>query len=132
MENIKRRRFLGIAAIITVLNGISYALVPAALLPTYGIAPAPGAVFGFRLLGAALLTFGVILWMQRLSKEWTALRGLLIGASVGNIVGVIVSVWATVTGVMNGGGWLFVLTYGILLLGYLYFLWEGERHGSSA
>ena len=130
MEDIKLRRFLGIAAIITVLNGVSYTLVPGALLPSYGIEPTAGAALGFRFLGAALLTFGLILWFLRLTHDWTAQRGLLIGASVGNIVGVIISLWATLTGVMNSAGWLFVVTYGVLLLGYLYFLWAGS--GKSA
>jgi len=127
MEDIKLRRFLGIAAIVTVLNGIGYVLAPRALLPTYGITPDAGAVLGFRLLGAALLAFGLILWFLRLSRDWTAQRGLLIGATVGNTVGVVVSLWATLHGVMNGSGWLFVITYAIFLIGYVYFLWVGMQ-----
>jgi hypothetical protein len=122
-ENIRLKRFLALAAIITLINGVLYTLVPGALLPNYGIQVTSGAVLGFRLFGAALLTFGVILWFLRDSREWTARRGLLIGASVGNIVGLIVAAWATINGVMNGAGWLFVVTYGLLLLGYLWSLW---------
>jgi drug/metabolite transporter (DMT)-like permease len=132
MENIKRRRFLGLAAIITVFNGVCYTLAPRILLPNYGIEPNAGAVLGFRFLGAGLLTFGLILWFQRGSREWLALRGLLIGASVGNIVGLIISLQATLTGVMNGSGWLFVVTYAVLLIGYVYFLWEGARGPAAA
>jgi hypothetical protein len=126
-ENRKLKQFLAIAGIITLINGVSYTLVPGALLPNYAVAVTPGVELGFRLFGAALLTFGLILWLQRDSREWTALRGLLIGASVGNIAGLIVSAWATVKGVMNGAGWLFVFTYAILLLGYLYSLWALSR-----
>jgi len=123
----KLKRFLAIAAIVTVLNGISYALVPNSLLPMYGIEPSAGAVLGFRLLGAALLTFGLVLWFVRESHDWTALRGVLLGAAVGNVVGIVVSLWAIRTGIMNGTGWLFVLTYVIFLLGYVYFLWTGAQ-----
>lgn len=126
-ENRKLKQFLAIAAIVTLINGIGYTLVPGALLPNYGLQPEPAALLGFRLFGAALLTFGLILWFLRDSREWTALRGLLIGASVGNIAGLIVSAWATVAGVMNGAGWLFVVTYGVLLLGYAYSLWALSR-----
>jgi len=91
------------------------------------LTPTPAAVLGFRLFGAALLTFGLILWFLRESREWIAIRGLLIGASVGNIVGLIVSAQATISGVMNGSGWLFVATYGILLLCYVYSLWALAR-----
>ena len=130
MENL--RRFLAFAAIITVLNGLSYTLVPGALLPNYGVAVSPGAVLGFRLFGAALLTFGPILWFVRQSHDWTALRGLLLGASIGNAVGIVVSLWAIFRGVINGAGWLFVLTYGVLLAGYLYSLWAGSRKFGSS
>src|SRR6185312_577998 len=132
-ENLKLKRFLALAAIITLINGVSYTLVPGALLPIYGLQPAPSAVLGFRLFGAALLTFGLILWFLRESREWIAIRGLLIGASVGNIAGLIVSAWATINGVMNGAGWLFVLTYGLLLLGYAWSLYAlSRKHGGGA
>jgi FtsH-binding integral membrane protein len=126
MDN-KLKRFLAIAATVTVLNGISYALVPNALLPVYGVEPSAGAVLGFRFVGAALLTFGLTLWFVRESQDWTALRGVLLGAAVGNVVGIVVSLWAIQTGIMNGAGWLFVLTYVIFLLGYVYFLRAGAQ-----
>src|SRR6516162_8904998 len=130
-ENHKLKRFLALAAIITLINGVSYTLIPGKLLPNYSLAPTASAELGFRLFGAALLTFGLILWFLRDSREWVAIRGLLIGASVGNIVGLIVSARATLAGVMNGAGWLFVLTYGLLLLGYAYSLWALWRKQSG-
>jgi len=126
-ENPKFKRFLAIAAIVTLFNGLLYTLAAQLALPTYNLTPTPAAVLGFRLFGAALLTFGLILWFLRESREWIAIRGLLIGASVGNIVGLIVSAQATISGVMNGSGWLFVATYGILLLCYVYSLWALAR-----
>jgi hypothetical protein len=130
MVDHKLRPFLWIAAIITLFNGVFYTLIPQYVVPNYGIAATEGTALGFRFLGGALLTFGLILWFQRKLQVWEPLRGLLIGASVGNIVGVIVSLWATLTSVMNGGGWLFVITYAVLLAGYLYFLITGsQKHG---
>jgi len=125
MERLKQ--FLAFAAIITLINGVCYSLFPNALLPTYGIAPGPAVAFGFRLLGSALLTFGLIMWFVRGSHDWMALRAVLIGATVGNIVGVIVSLWATLNGVLNGLGWLFVVTYAVLLAGYAWSLYAGSQ-----
>jgi len=128
----KLKQFLAFAAIITIINGLSYALFPNALLPTYGIAPGAGVALGFRLFGSALLTFGLIMWFVRYSHDWIALRAVLIGAAVGNIVGLVVSLWATLNGVLNGMGWLFVVTYAVLLLGYAYSLWAGGQKFGTA
>lgn len=121
----KLKRFLAIVAIVSVFNGLSYALIPNALLPMYGIEPSPGAALGFRFFGSALLAFGMILWFVRESRDWAALRGVLLGATIGNAAGIVVSVWAILTGVMNSTGYLFPVTYVIFLLGYVYFLWAG-------
>lgn len=128
----KLKQFLAFAAVITIINGVSYSLFPNALLPTYGVAPGAGVALGFRLFGSALLTFGLIMWFVRYSHDWVALRAVLIGASVGNIVGLVVSLRATLTGVLNGMGWLFVITYAVLLLGYAYSLWAGSRKLAKA
>jgi hypothetical protein len=125
MENL--RRFFAVIAVISVLNGIGLLLSPAAVLKVYGIASGPGAELGFRLLGLTLIEFGLINWFVRNSHDWIALRGLLIGGTVGYALGLVVSVWATLTQVMNPAGWVLVVTYGVLLLGYAYSLWAGTK-----
>jgi uncharacterized membrane protein YfcA len=125
MENLKR--FFVVIAVISVLNGLGLLLTPSAVLVTYGIAPGPGAELGFRLLGLTLIEFGLINWFVRKSHDWTALRGLLIGGTVGYVLGLIVSLWATLAHLMNSAGWILVVTYAVLLLGYVYSLWAGTR-----
>ena len=125
MENL--RRFFAVIAVISVLNGIGLLLAPAAVLTTYGIERGPGAELGFRLLGLTLIEFGLINWFVRNSSDWTALRGLLLGGTLGYILGLAVSTWATLAHVMNPAGWVLVATYAVLLLGYLYSLWAGTR-----
>jgi hypothetical protein len=46
---------------------------------------------------------------------------------VGYILGFVVSVWATLSDLMSPAGWVLVVTYGVLLLGYLYSLWAGTK-----
>lgn len=125
MENL--RRFFAVIAVISVLNGIGLLLTPAAVLTTYGIEPVPGAVLGFRLLGLTLVEFGLINWFVRNSHDWTALRGLLVGGTIGYLLGLVVSLWATLAHVMNPAGWVLVATYAVLLLGYVYSLWAGTK-----
>src|SRR5580692_10082779 len=129
MENLKR--FFVIIAVISVLNGIGLLLIPAKVLATYGIAPTSGAILGFKLLGLTLIEFGLINWFVRKSHDWIALRGLLIGGTVGYALGLIVSIWATVTHVMNPGGWVLVGTYAILLFFYVLSLYSGTKKFGS-
>jgi uncharacterized membrane protein YfcA len=125
MENLKR--FFIVIAVISVLNGLGLLLSPAAVLVTYGIEPSSGAQLGFRLLGLTLIEFGLINWFVRKSNDWVALRGLLIGGTVGYALGFIVSIWATLAHLMNPAGWVLVVTYGVLLLGYIYSFWAGTK-----
>ncbi len=125
MENLKR--FFAVIAVISVLNGIGLLLAPTAVLATYGIESNSGAVLGFRLLGLTLIEFGLVNWFVRNSHDWTALRGLLLGGTVGYVLGLVVSAWATLAHVMNPAGWVLVVTYAVLLLGYVYSLWAGTR-----
>jgi uncharacterized membrane protein YfcA len=125
MENLKR--FFVIIAVISVLNGIGLLLIPAKVLATYCIAPTAGAILGFKLLGLTLIEFGLINWFVRKSHDWIALRGLLIGGTVGYVLGFLVALRATLTHAMNPGGWVLVVTYAVLLLGYAYSLWAGTK-----
>ncbi len=125
MENLKR--FFAVIAVISVLNGLGLLLTPNVVIATYGIEPGAGAALGFRLLGLTLIEFGLINWFVRYSHDWIALRGLLIGGTVGYILGLVVSLWATLTHLMNPAGWVLVGTYAVLLLGYLYSLWAGTK-----
>jgi uncharacterized membrane protein YfcA len=125
MENLKR--FFAVIAVISVLNGIGLLLAPKVVLATYGLQPAASAVLGFRLLGLTLIEFGLINWFVRNSDDWIALRGLLIGGTVGYALGFLVSLWATLSHLMNPAGWVLVVTYAVLLLGYVYSLWTGSR-----
>lgn len=130
MENLKR--FFVVIAVISVLNGILLLLAPGAVLASYGIDVTVGAMLGFRLLGLTLIEFGLINWFVRASHDWTALRGLLLGGTVGYVLGFIVSLWATLTHQLNQAGWVLVVTYAVLLLGYVLSLYRGtQKFGSK-
>ena len=129
MENLKR--FFVVITVISVLNGILLLLAPGAVLASYGVEVTAGSMLGFRLLGLTLIEFGLINWFVRASHDWIALRGLLIGGTVGYALGLIVSIWATVTHIMNPGGWVLVGTYAILLFFYVLSLYSGTKKFGS-
>jgi xanthine/uracil permease len=114
--------FLAIGSIIGLLYGAAFLLAPEGVLAAYGMQSNPAAILGYRYFGVALLTIAVLAWLIRYSTDWIALRSVLIGYAVGNVAGVLVSIWGTLSGIMNPMGWSAVLIYGVLLAGDLYYL----------
>jgi len=96
------------------------------MVELYGVPPEPHAILNLQFFGSALLAWGVITWFAR-DWDWAAVRGVLIGGIVGDVVGGLLSVWAIVEGLVNAFGWTSVVIYVLLLLGGLYFLSTGSR-----
>jgi hypothetical protein len=114
--------FLAIAAAVAIIYGIAFILVPDFVVTTYGMTPNAALDLMARYFGLTLLGLGLIVWLVRETADAKALRGLLIGLAVQDVIGLIVSIWGTVSGIMNGMGWSAVLIYALLLAGYLYYL----------
>ena len=114
--------FLAIGAAIAIIYGVAFILVPEFVLATYGMTAGAALDLMARYFGLTLLGMGLITWLVRETTDGKALRGLLTGLSVQGVIGLLVSIWATVNGTMNGMGWSAVLIYAVLLAGYLYYL----------
>jgi hypothetical protein len=128
-RNMNLRAFMILVTILSVGYGVAFLLIPEFLINFYGVATSatPAVVLGFRFFGATLLAVGLIFWFAKESHDWSALRALLIGDAVGDIAGVLVSIWGTATGIMNAFGWSVVLIYALLLAGCGYFLQLGQQ-----
>jgi hypothetical protein len=114
--------FLAIAAAIAIIYGIAFIVAPDYVLVTYGMTADAALNLMARYFGLTLIGLGLVTWLVRETSDGKALRGLLSGLAVQAILGLLVSIWATVSGIMNAMGWSAVLIYAILLAGYLYYL----------
>jgi len=119
--------YLTIAAVLAILYGIGFVLIPAKMGELYGVQPEPHAILNVQYFGSALLAWGVIMWFAR-DLDWAAVRGVLIGSVVGDAVGGLLSVWGISQGLVNAFGWTSVVIYVLLLLGALYFLKPASAH----
>jgi hypothetical protein len=124
--------YLTIAAIVAVLYGIGFVLIPANLLPLYGVKPDPNVILSIRFFGATLVGLAVIFWFARDFRDWAAVRGVLYGAVVGDAIGGLVNIWGTMRGLLNNLAWSSTIIYALLLLGALYCLATGARKPTSA
>ena len=115
-------RLLAIAAVISLLYGAGFLLIPELLSSLYGMKSNPQSVLGFRYFGVTLVGLGLVAWFVKDSTDRSVTRGFLIAVSISSVAGLLVSIWGTLSGIMNGMGWSAVLIYFLLLIGYLYFL----------
>jgi hypothetical protein len=76
----------------------------------------------------------VILWCARDFREEAALRAVLIGFGVSDVINCIVAIVATSSGTINALGWTVVLIYLGGAVGAGYFLTAGrtQRHAMNA
>jgi uncharacterized membrane protein YfcA len=124
--------YLTISAIIAVLFGIGFILIPERMGELYGVIQNGASILNIRFFGAALLSIGVISWLARDFRDWDAVRAVLIGSVVGDVFGGLVNIWGTFRGLMNGLAWSTTILYVLLLLGALYCLYIGSQKPAHA
>ena len=116
------RVFFTILAVLSFLFGIGFVLAPAQVLVDYGIETSPALALLGRLFGGALLTLGVILWFARDFRDEAAVRAVLLGALLGDVVNLVVATMGTLSGTSNALGWSTVVIYLYETLGSGHFL----------
>ena len=108
-------------AVVALIYGICFVLVPATVSSIYGMTPNPGISLTGQFFGVALIGIGLVTWLARNVVDSTAQRAIILGLLISDVVGVIVAVLGTLSGVMNAVGWSAVGIYLLLALGYAYF-----------
>jgi NAD/NADP transhydrogenase beta subunit len=117
----KLSNLLVINAIVALVYGISFVLVPATVLSLYGMTQGPSAALAGQFFGVALIAIGLLTWFARSVTDSDAQRAFILALLISDVIGVIVAVLGTVSGVMNAVGWSAVGIYLLLALGYAYF-----------
>lgn len=107
-----------VAGLLALAFGLGFLLVPATVLPVYGIQPDPATALMSRFFGAALVHLGAALYLVRGVREVGIQRGLVLAGVVGSAAGLAVALMGQLGGVVNVMGWSTVAIYGLLLLGY--------------
>ena len=119
------KTYFAIFAVLSLLFGIGFVLAPGQVLSNYGIADTPSLAVMSRLFGGLLLGTAVIQWSARDFSE-AAVRPVLIGLCIGDVVNLAVSAMATMAGTINALGWSTVLIYLCGAAGAGYFLTAGK------
>ncbi len=118
----KLKTMLIIKAIVCLCFGILILLVPDFIYSIFGATLAAGGVFAAREYGASLIGNLMLTWFARNSQESDARWAIVLALFVYDAVGFIVTLIAIVSGALNSLGWLIVVLYLFLALGFGYFL----------
>jgi hypothetical protein len=116
-----------IGGVLGLVFGLAFLLAPRAMLPLYGVATDPAVVLMARFFGAALAQVGLIFVLIRDVSDPRTQRGVLLGAFLGSLAGLVVALTAQFWGLVNALGWSTVVIYALLLIGYGSFVFGRPR-----
>jgi len=118
----KLKTLLIIKAIVCLCLGIPILLVPNFIYSIFGATLAAGGVFAAREYGASMMGNLMLTWFARNSQESDARWAIILALFVYDGIGFVVTLIAILSGALNSLGWLIVVLYLFLALGFGYFL----------
>ena len=118
----KLKTLLIINAVVCLVFGLSFVLMPVQIISLYG-SEVVGGQFKYvaQLFGSSLLVFCGISWFARNSSESGARSAIILGFFIGDTIGFLVSLISQLGGVVNALNWSTVAIYLLLALGFGYF-----------
>lgn len=116
----KLKSLLIINAIVLGVSGAGALLFPAFVLTMYGVESGPAALLMAQYSGLGSVAIALITWFFRGIEDQNARRALILALMITYVVGAILSVLGTISGIMKIG-WPVVGIYLIFASGYAYF-----------
>ena len=107
-----------VAAVLALVFGVAFLLIPTTVLPGYGVVPEPAVTLLARFFGAALIQLGLVLYLLRDVRDAATVNALSLAGVMGSAAGLAVSLMGVLGGVVNTLGWSSVAIYALLLIGY--------------
>ena len=116
-----------INAVVAVVYGIAFVLVPAQVLSLYGITGGAPVEFMSQLFGAILIGFAVLTWSARNAADSDARRSIVLALFVAFVISFIVALMGALEGFMNPLSWLTVAIYLFFASCFGYFLFARPK-----
>ena len=100
----KLKTLFMINAVIAIVYGICFVLIPTRVLLIYGLTADAGEVLMGQYFGVALIGIGLITWLIKNVTEPNATGAVILALLISDVIGFIISVIGTISGVMNSFG----------------------------
>ena len=113
--------FLMLATIVAAVFGLAFLVVPSGLVALYGVTLTPETAVIGRIAGSVIVGFAIVFWGARNGSGAETFKAVMMAGLIANGLDALILLHATVTGLVNGLGWLQVLINGGLAIGFWYF-----------
>ncbi|MBI4187983.1 MAG: hypothetical protein HY529_02130 [Chloroflexi bacterium] len=123
--------FMAIGAVLALVFGLAFILVPTQTMLLYGITLEAGGQWLGRYLGSAFIGIAVLTWRARKAPQGDALSAVILGDLAVSVTGLIVAVLNKISGTGNALVWSTVAIYLFLTLGYGYFQFVKPKSGGD-
>lgn len=120
-----------ITAIIAILFGVVFVIIPGPVYSVYGIESNMMLNYMGQLFGAALIAIGLISWRSRNAADSDARKAIIFSFFIANTIGFVVALIAQLNEVVNAVGWTTVAIYFLLALGFAIFQFSNEKPAQS-
>ena len=117
----KLKTLMTINAIVAIVFGVTFVIVPAQVYSLYDITPDAQLKYVGQLFGAALIGFALLTWMARNATDSDARRAIVLALFIADGIGFVVALIGQLSNVVNALGWSTVAIYLLLALGFGYF-----------
>jgi hypothetical protein len=119
----KLQHLFTINLVIAIFFGISCSLFAGWVLQMYDLVPNDGAIWTTRLVGGSILGFASLMWFGRKTTSVDTRRPIALALLIQDAIGFVASMEIQLSGSVNAIGWSSPILYGLLALGYAYFLY---------
>lgn len=116
-----------INSLIAFALGAAFLVVPTRAIGQFGVDSYASTRMVAQFFGTALLAVGLLLWFAKDVTDEAVQRGMGIALLAGAIAGLIVTVIGTAGGVLRTNGWMAMLVYVLLGLGYVFLIFMKPR-----
>jgi hypothetical protein len=117
----KLKTLMIIKALVCLTLGLACLFVPYFLYSIFGITLGAGGAFAAREYGASMIGTLFITWYARNAVESEGRRAIILGLTVYDAIGFVVTVFAILAGVLNPLAWLVAVLYLFLAVAFGYF-----------
>ena len=120
-----------ITTIIALVFGVLFIVIPTQFYSWYGIDSNMALDYIGRLFGAALIAVGLISWQARNAADSDARRAIVLSFFIADGIGFIIALIGQLNHVVGNLGWLTVIIYLLISLGFGYFQFSKPKVSES-